>query len=288
MAGPSAPPRPGPRQQSPPSNGLGGPTKAKTEPPRPIGVSRGRITTGQKIGIYGPGGVGKTELCSLLEQVGITPVFADIEDSTKFLDVLRADPTPRTLEELRAFLRTVPDMHDIGAVVLDSATKAEELCLAWTIANVKHPDKEQKPIRSIEDYGFGKGYMFVFETFLQILSDLDAISRAGKHVVFTMHDCCASVPNPEGEDWLRYEPRLQSPPSGKGSIRHRVKEYLDHLFFCGFDNYVEEDGKAKGSGSRTIYTNERPTHWAKSRTLEGSIPYTRHDATLWRNLFNQE
>ena len=29
-------------------------------------------------------------------------------------------------------------------------------------------------------------------------------------------------PNPAGEDWLRYEPRLQSPNSGKASIRLRV------------------------------------------------------------------
>jgi len=290
MSGPATtrPPIPGPRPPSAQPTNSGPPKTAKPEASRPIGISRGRITTGQKIGIFGPGGVGKTELCSLLEQVGIIPVFADVEDSTKFLDVLRADPSPATLEELRAFLWTVPTMQDVGAIVLDSATKAEELCIAWTLANVKHPDKPDKPIRSIEDYGWGKGYTFAFETFLLILGDLDACARAGKHVMLTMHDCTANVPNPRGEDFLRYEPRLQSPPSGKGSIRHRVKEWLDHLFFVGFDTFVDETGKARPGAVRTIYTNEQPTFWAKSRSLEGFIPYKRGNPELWRKLFNLE
>ena len=34
------------------------------------------------------------------------------------------------------------------------------------------------------------------------------------NVILICHDCTATVPNPTGEDWLRYEPRLQSPGSG--------------------------------------------------------------------------
>ncbi len=102
------------------------------------------------------------------------------------------------------------------------------------------------------------------------------------------HECTANVPNPSGEDWIRYEPRLQSPPSGKGSIRHRVKEWCDHLLFIGFDVHVDSDGKGQGAGTRTIHPVEYPTHWAKSRELAEPIPYYRNDAELWRQLFQRK
>lgn len=288
MSGPVTKPGPSAPSGSLPSSrpGSGPASAANPAGIRPIGISRGRVVAGQKVGIYGPGGVGKTELCALIEQIGIVPVFCDVEDSSKFLDVVRADPAPTTLEELRAFLHTVPAMQDVGAVVIDSATKVEEFCATWVVANVKHPEKPEKTIRGIEDYGFGKGYIFIFEAFLQILGDLDACSRAGKHVLMTMHDCTATVPNPRGEDWLRYEPRLQSPPSGKGSVRHRVKEWVDHLLYVGFDVNVDSDGKATPSAVRTIYANEQPNFWAKSRTLEGIVKYSRGSAELWEKLFN--
>jgi len=76
-------------------------------------------------------------------------------------------------------------------------------------------------IRRLEDYGFGKGCQHVYETFLPLLSDLDQHVRAGRNVALILHDCTATVPNPKGEDYIRWEPRLQSPASGKASIRLR-------------------------------------------------------------------
>ena len=64
---------------------------------------------------------------------------------------------------------------NIKTIVIDSATKAEELAVAWTLANVKH-EKGNK-IERIEDYGFGKGYQHVYETFLTLLGDLDQHAR---------------------------------------------------------------------------------------------------------------
>lgn len=278
------PPLPPPPKAAPPkANG------APARPARPMGVSRGIVPCGHKIVVYGPGGVGKSKLCSLLSQVGINPLFLDVEDSCKFLDVDRIDPTPATWDEVRSVLQNRELIDQYGAVVVDSFTKAEEFATNWTIENIPHEKgKSYKIIKGIEDYGFGKGQSHVYETFLQVLSDLDAIARSGTHVICTAHDCTANVPNPGGEDWIRYEPRLQSPSSGRASIRHRVKEWCDHLLYVGFDVSVNEDGKADGQGTRTIYPCEMPTHWAKSRTLRDTIEYRDGSAALWKKLFNKE
>jgi hypothetical protein len=244
-------------------------------------LNRGVARGSHKVVIYGAGGIGKSELASLVAGVGFSPVFIDIEEGSSFLDVARVEPTPQTFQELLDAIRAAQDMGNV--IVIDSFTKAEELAVAHTLLTVPH--EKGNFVTSIEGYGFGKGYIHVYETFLKLLQSLDTVVRGGRHVIATCHDCTANVPNPSGEDFIRYEPRLQSPASGKGSIRHRVKEWCDHLFFLGYDTYVNKDGKASGSGSRTIYPAEMPTHWAKSRLLSEPIPYAKGDVALWRQLF---
>lgn len=233
--------------------------------------------------IYGPGGIGKSELCANLKQIGKRPVFLDIADGTRFLDVDRISGIT-TWDEMRAVLHDENYWKDCDAVVIDDLTKAEELATQWVIANIPH-DTKGKPITSIESYGYGKGLVHVFETYLRLLSDLDAHIRAGRQVVCIAHECTSRVPNPAGENWIRYEPRLQSPESGKNSIRLRLKEWTDHLLFVGYDVFVSEEGKGQGGGTRAIYPTELPTHMAKSRNLSSSIPYQRGSADLWKQLF---
>lgn len=278
MAMPTTRPMPPPTSK-PAGNGSGA---QKTV--RSMAVTHGIQIGPQKIVIVGAGGVGKSTLVALAAKAGAKPLIVDVEGGTQFLDVARIQP--ETHEEVRAVLQDRELLAPYGLIALDSGTKAEELVTAWTIANVPH-EKGHK-VSSIEGYGFGKGYTHVFETFLQLLGDLDAIARTGKHVVIVCHDCTATVPNPAGEDWLRYEPRLQSPASGKFSIRHRVREWCDHMLFIGFDQIVGDDGKAKGSGTRTIYPTELPTHMAKSRSLRDAIPYTDGSPELWNQLFSKE
>jgi hypothetical protein len=248
------------------------------------GISRGVQATAHKIVQYGPGGIGKSKLASLLSLVGIEPLFIDLENGTKFLDVARIEP--QSLDELRAALHDSQLLAPFGAVVLDSGTKAEELATAWMLANIRH--EKGTLCESIEDYGYGKGYTHLYETFMLLLGDLDAVARGGRHVVMICHDCTATVPNPASADYIRYEPRLQSPASGKFSIRNRVREWCDHMLYIGYDVAVGSDGKAKGSGTRAIYTTERPTHVSKSRTLNETIPYTDGDPAIWNRLFNKE
>ncbi len=129
-----------------------------------------------------------------------------------------------TWQDMREILNA-DGWDDVGTIVIDSVTKAEELAMAWVLANV--PIDGNRRATRLEDYPYGKGYTHIYETFLSLLGDLDRHVRASRHVILIAHDCTTEVPNPAGANWLRYEPRLQSPSSGKNSVRLRVREWAD-------------------------------------------------------------
>lgn len=253
-----------------------------TQPTLPRKVQFGKIpaAVGHRVLLYGPGGIGKTTLATLA--TGPVAVF-DLDESLPRLQSQLAT-LPEVLDvhtwaDLRAALQ-MDGWDSIKTIVIDSVTKAEELCLAHTLANVL---ADGKRVTSVEGYGYGKGYGFVFDTFLPLLGDLDRHCRAGRNVILIAHDCTTNVPNPAGDDWLRYEPRLQSPSSGKASIRLRVKEWADHCLFMGYDVVVDKEGKGKGSGTRTIWPAELPHCMAKSRTTQEPIS-VEDGSAVWPNI----
>lgn len=246
-------------------------------------ITRGAIKTAQRIGIYGPGGIGKTSLAAMLPKAA----FVDLDEGSNRLDVARLSDANgsnlvKTWADLRAALADNSLWKDCKSVIIDSATRAEELAVAHTVATVKH--EKGHTVKRLEDYGYGKGYSHLYDTFLQLFADLDRHIRAGRNVVLICHECTANVPNPGGEDYIRYEPRLSAPASGKSSIRHRLKEWCDHLFYIGYDVFTVK-GKAQGSSERQIYPVEMPTHWAKSRSLAEPIEYEKDSPELWNQLF---
>lgn len=243
-------------------------------------VSFGKISTvsGHRILLYGPGGIGKTTLAAHAPG----PVaFFDFDESLPRLRT-QLDPLPLVVgadnwQELRMALQS-DGWADVKTIAIDSITRCEELCVAHTLATVPHEKGHR--VSKVEDYGYGKGYQFVFDIFLPLLGDLDRHCRAGRNVILIAHDCTTNVPNPSGEDWLRYEPRLQSPSSGKASIRLRVREWADHVLFMGYDVAVDKEGKGKGSGTRTLWPAELPHCMAKSRSTQQ--PMAVADATtIW-------
>lgn len=257
----------GPKAASPPTQA------APAASDRRFAVTSGRLDGPQRVVVYGPGGIGKSSLAALAP----SPVIIDIEQGTRELDVQRIEGI-ETLDELRGVLQS--DILDgFKTVIIDSATKAEELAVSHTLATVPH-EKGHK-VDSLEGYGFGKGLHHVYDTFLRLLSDLDAQIRKGRNVILIAHDCIENVPNPVGDDWIRYEPHLQRPKSGKASIRNRVVQWADHVLFLGYD-VVAKDGKGKGGGTRTIYPTELPSHVAKSRVISDPIPFmSAEDGAVW-------
>lgn len=286
MATPVSPARP-PAPRPLPS----APTQMKAGPP-PIGAaSRKTFTTSLseaktafKMGIYGTGGVGKTSLA----MAAPGPVrFIDLDDSLGALQPVEGVSIVRGVEswqDLLDALRQEDLWKNIRSIVVDTATKAEEFAIAHTIRTVT--GEKGKAVTSVEGYGYGKGYKHVYETYLALFVELERHNRAGRNVIMVCHDKKEKVPNPFGDDYLRYGIRLQD--QSNGNISDKLKEWCDHLFFIGYDYMLAaKDGKNAGNNGRTIYPVEQSTFVAKSRTLRDPIPYPEGDVALWNALFGQ-
>ena len=262
-----------PRKPPPPPPG--GRPLAEAKPPAAdrFSISAGLVKGAERVGLYGTGGIGKTTLLSLAP----SPVLLDIGTGSGHMDVPRVGGIDTWQDMMDCLNSDVLD--DYATIGIDDLSKAEEMSIAHVISHVPH--EKGKSVNCIEDYGWGKGLGHNYDNFLHLFAACDRHIRAGRNVLLVAHDCTASVPNPGGEDYIRYEPHLQAPSSGKNSIRERFIQWCDHLLFIGYDVY-SEDGKGRGSGTRTIYTQEMPTHRAKSRTVQGSFPFAGpDDGAIW-------
>jgi len=280
----NAPPSPAARRlAAPPPTKITAPAPVPAEggqrpPSGRFAVLSGRLDSAKRVLVYGPGGVGKSTLAALAPN----PIVLDVEGSTKGLEVARILDGIETWQGLRECLQS--DVLDgYSTIVIDSVTKAEEMAVAHTLLTV--PNDRGQRMRSLPEYGFGKGERHLYDTFLHLLMDLDRHVRAGRNVVLVAHVCTTPVPNPMSDDWIQYQPRLQTTKKGDSSIRERTFEWCDHVIFVGFDVAVGDDGKGIGEGTRTIWTSERPTHRAKVRGVQQEIeprPFeTTRDNSIW-------
>lgn len=240
--------------------------------------TRGVTRKAHRTMLYGPGGIGKTSLAALCPGV----VIIDIEGGSVDHDVERISGI-ETFADLRAAVQGL-ELADGEVICIDSITKAEELAVADVLATVKTPDGSQA--KSIEDYGYGKGYTYIYERMLMLLSDLDRHYTRDHNVIVIAHAIDATEKNAVGEDYRRRKPRLQQ--SDRANVMAKYIEWCDHVLCLELDMNVKR-GKAAGGGTRTIYTTDTPARVAKSRTLSPDpVVYEYGDGSLWSVMFGTQ
>lgn len=225
-----------------------------------IKISKGVVPTAQKVVVYGVEGIGKSTFASHFPD----PIFSDTEGSTKQLDVARFE-TVETWGDLVEQAKYIKSHQPCSTYVIDSIDWAENLCL--------NDICKSSGKKSIEDFGYGKGYTIHAEKIQAFLNLLQEIVDNGINVVLVAHAQVKKIERPDDENSFdRYELKLQK------KTAPIVKEWADMLLFANYQTYTQknDDGKVKARGKeRRMYTTYNPVWDAKNRhNLPDELPFT--------------
>ena len=113
----------------PPKTSRSSPAKSRereSSPSRSSGISlvSGVVSNqGERIGVYGSGGIGKTELVASMEKVGIKTLFIDLDEGTLGLEVSRvADSDGNLISSFEAVREVLQNKDLISSLMQLSLT----------------------------------------------------------------------------------------------------------------------------------------------------------------------
>lgn len=252
---------------------------------------------GEKIVVYAGSGKGKSTLASTCPGA----VFAGLDDGGRKLrhpstgEALRHFPGIETFQDIRDSTKQAQTLLKRGETyVLDTITKAEEISEPYIFTNYK-TDTGETP-KTIEKYGWGKGYRHALEVMRLLLQDLEGLTKRGINVLILAQESSATVANAEGLDYLADGPKLFH--TKQFSSRLELQEWADHIFRIGFtENQVAGAvGASKGKivsrdTTRAIFTQGARHFFAKTRKadLPPVISFAEpSDDSVWQLLFNKE
>jgi hypothetical protein len=219
-------------------------------------VVKGKQESPISLVLYAPEGVGK----STFGAAAPAPIFLPAEQGTDHLDVARL-PRPETWQDVRdAVTLLTNEKHDYQTLVIDTLDAVEPLCWAHVIAEAKS-DK----IKTIEDFGYGKGYVAALAQWRLLLADLDNLrNKRRMHVILLAHTKVAKFKSPDAsiEPFDRYELKLN------GQAAAVVKEWPNALLFANYEILsTKKDNRVQGisTGARIIHTTHTAAWDAKNR-----------------------
>jgi hypothetical protein len=222
-------------------------------------ITRGKQDKPTRVIVYGVEGVGKSTFASQAP----SPVFLCSEDGTSQMDVARF-PTPRTWSDVLEAVRILSqEEHSFKTLVIDTLDWLEPLCWQYVC--------QAQNKASIEDFGYGKGYVFAVEQWRVLLQRLDQLSRTRKmHIVMVAHGTVRRVDDPQTGPFDRYRLKLHDKTSDL------LREWVDAILFARHEVVtVERKGKIRGmsSGARVLHTQWTAAYDAKNRfDLPDTLP----------------
>ena len=211
--------------------------------------------SGMKTIIYGTPGVGKTTFAATFPN----PILIRTEDGASAMDI----PTFPNIVTSTAQLRQVnallyKEEHPYKTVILDSLDWLEpivwdELCKRGGKSN-------------IEDFGYGKGYIYLDTDWRKITAQFDWLNRKGMNVVVICHSAAVTITAPDTDDYMSYSLKLHKRATSIWT------EWSDMILFLDYQKSIVDSGKgdsakkkAIGTGERIVYTASRPAYTAKTR-----------------------
>lgn len=220
-------------------------------------ATSGVISAPVRVLVYGVDKIGKSTFGACAPKA----IFFGAEDGSKQLDVHRfpqpanenGDQIPTEWTDmLDAVEQLTHEPHSYQSLVIDTVDWLEPLLHAWIC--------QRDGKGSIEDYGFGKGYVAALDQWRVLLSRLDAMVHKRKmNVILLGHALIKNFKNPEGEDYDRFELAIHAKASGL------IRQWVDAALFANHEIYsvASKNGdrhRGVATGNRVIHT-ERSAAW---------------------------
>jgi len=217
-------------------------------------IQKGAKKRPHLIGLYGPGGVGKSTFAASAPK----PIFLGTDDGLGMIDAA-SFPIPKTWAEVKAAIHALTtESHEYETLVIDTVNGLEPLLWAHIIKEAR--------VSSIEevDGGFGKGYVRAAEEWVVFFQTLKTL-RNKMNVICLGHSKIKAFDDPyEGERFDKHIIKMNEQASALWI------EAMDCMFFATYEIKTSKEKGAKkarafGDGRRIMFTEERPAFAAKSR-----------------------
>lgn len=185
--------------------------------------------------IYGVEGIGKSTFASRFPN----PLVIDVEDRTRHIDTVRYIPNSfiEFMEFLDEFISNKSSIdesagYEIKTLVIDTIDWLQKHAIEYVCL------REGKT--SIEEIGYGKGWVQVGEWMQKVIRKLDIINRKGVIIVGVCHSTIRKYEDPSGNTYDRFTLKLLM--GDRISVADSFKEWADCLFFM---NYLVSKSKVR-------------------------------------------
>lgn len=216
--------------------------------------------------LYGVPKVGKTTLALEFPD----PVYINTPGESPPNDLEVTTPGAiETFDQLLDFIgELITEEHPYKTLVIDSLDGVEPLVWAQVCA--------QNGWNTLEDPGYGKGYLAADDVWREYLRAIEALAGMGIWVVQIAHTEITRFDSPTSDPYSRYGIKLHK----RGSAL--VQEASSLIGFMNYRATIKEKdvgfnkkvGRAEGSGERQIQLEERPGFVAGNRFgMPPSVPY---------------